>query len=128
MPFKFDSKTIVIGLIGLLAGLLAACIQPQAPTNTAAGASAVALIYQGPKEFGSDEPSKCTTMNLSSDQQAVLGSCDGTSQTKALGKRFALDWGDIQTRFASFTYATPSETLTFTGTGTIKSDVWQRAI
>ncbi|MCX6050325.1 MAG: hypothetical protein NT075_34955 [Chloroflexi bacterium] len=126
--FTFYSKLMIVSLISLLAFVFAACIRPPTPTEPTASANSVALVYQGPKEFGSDDPSKCSTLTLSSNQQALLGACDGTTQTQNLGKRFALDWGDIQTRFASFTYETPTETLTFTGTGTIEGADWQRAI
>ncbi len=126
--FPFYSKAFLIGLIGLLACGLAACIRPPLPTNPATDAGGVALVYQGPKEFGSEESTKCTTLTLGSNQQALLGACDGTTQTQDLSKRFALDWGDIQTRFASFTYETPTETLTFTGTGMLEGEAWQRAI
>lgn len=118
--------------------LVAACIQlptdsharpmPVDVEDIAGGKSAVALLYQGPPELGMDDPSQCTTMSLDRSQNVTLGACDGTSRLLALGKRFALDWDDIQNRFASFVYETPTETLTFTGRGTIRGEAWQRAI
>jgi len=106
------------------------CIQATSvtPSDNKGDQSVVSLLYQGPQEFGADDPSKCTTLGLDNSQNATLGTCDMAQIVEMLGKRFALDWDDIQNRFASFVYATPTETLTFTGRGTISGEAWQRAI
>ena len=88
----------------------------------------VSLLYRGPQEFGMDDPSQCTTMQLDSSQKTTLGLCDGSTRLLSLGKRFALDWEDIQNRFVSFTYTTTNESVAFTGRGTISGEAWQRAV
>ena len=135
-----QSKSHLLGLLALLLSswLIAACIQlptdgharpmPVNVEDIAGGKSVVALFYQGPQELGMDDPAQCTTMSLDRSQNVTLGACDGSSRLLALGKRFALDWDDIQNRFASFVYQTPTETLTFTGRGTVSGEAWQRAI
>lgn len=137
---SLQRKSHLLGLLILLLSswLVAACIQ--LPTDSharpmavnvediAGGKSIVALLYQGPQELGLDDPTQCTTMSLDRSQNVTLGACDGTSRLLALGKRFALDWDDIQNRFAAFVYQTPTETLTFTGRGTVSGEAWQRAI
>lgn len=135
-----QSKSQLLGLFifVLSSWLVAACIQPPTDSHArpmpvdvediAGGKTAVALLYQGPKELGMDDPSQCTTMNLDRSQNVTLGACDGSTRWLALGKRFALDWDDIQNRFASFVYQTPTETLNFTGRGTVSGEAWQRAI
>lgn len=137
---KFQRKPSLLGfMIMLFSGwLMTACIQiptdthavpmPVAVDEIAGGKSMVSLLYQGPAEFGMDDPSKCTTLSLDRSQNVTLGACDGTSRYLALGKRFALDWDEIQNRFASFVYTTPNEILTFTGRGTVSSEAWQRAV
>ena len=137
---SLQRKSHLLGLLILLLSswLVAACIQlptdsharpmPVDVEDIAGGKSLVALTYQGPQELGMDDPAQCTTMSLDRSQNVTLGACDGTSQLLALGKRFALDWDDIQNRFASFVYQTPTETLTFTGRGTVSGEAWQRAI
>ncbi len=96
--------------------------------EAAAGRSMAALVYRGPQEFGIDDPSKCAGINLAGDQHAELVTCDDAIQTVDIGKRFALDWFDIQNRFAAFVYETPTEMLTFNGMGSIRGAAWQRAI
>jgi len=96
--------------------------------EAAAGASMASLVYQGPQEFGRDDTSKCVGLNLSGDQHAALVACDNSVQTIDIGKRFALDWFDIQNRFAAFVYETPTETLIFNGMGSVRGEAWQRAI
>lgn len=125
-------------LLLLSSWLMIACIQ--LPTDThakpmpttadavAGGKSAVTLLYQGPKEMDLADTTQCATMSLDSSQNATLSNCDGSTQVLALGKRYALDWDDIQNRFASFVYHTPAETLTFTGRGAISGEAWQRAL
>lgn len=137
--FSLLKSPLWIGLALLFGStLMAACIQ--LPTDSharpmpvnieeiAGGKTAVALHYQGPQEVGMDDTAQCATMTLDRSQNVTIGACDGTSRVLALGKRFALDWDDIQNRFASFVYQTPTETLTFTGRGTISGEAWQRAI
>lgn len=137
---NFQVKPALLTLLVFLfsSWLITACIQ--LPTDThavpmpvtiaeiAGGKSMVSLLYQGPQEFGMDDPSKCTTLSLDRSQNVTLRACDGATRWLALGKRFALDWDDIQNRFGSFVYATPTETLTFTGRGTITGEAWQRAM
>ena len=96
--------------------------------EAAGGASMASLVYQGPQAFGSDDPSKCAGINLAGDQHAGLVTCDNAVHTVDIGKRFALDWFDIQNRFAAFVYETPTETLIFNGMGSIRGEAWQRAI
>lgn len=138
MFFRTKSTWMAMVVVLISSWVLTACIQATpgaqtnpAPTNTNGSTgeqSVVSLLYQGPQEFGAEDPSKCTTFSLDNSQKATLGTCDGTSQIVDMGKRFALDWDDIQNRFASFVYETPTETLTFTGRGTISGEAWQRAI
>lgn len=137
---KLQLKPAIVALTALLfsSWLVTACIQ--IPTDThavpmaitvddiAGGRSMVSLLYQGPQELGMDDPSKCTTLSLDRSQNVTLRACDGATRWLALGKRFALDWDDIQNRFAPFVYTTPNETLTFTGRGTISGAAWQRAV
>jgi len=116
---------IIAALLSVL--LITACIQPATADNPRRispnltidnGSKAmVSLLYSGPPEFGLDDPSQCTTMQLDSSQKATLGLCDGSARLLSLGKRFALDWEEIQNRFASFTYTTTNESVTFTGRG-----------
>ncbi len=138
MFFPTKSRWMALVVVLISSWLLIACIQatPGAQTNPApvviserkGDPSVVSLIYQGPKEFGMDDPSKCTTFSLDNSQKATLGTCEMTQIVEMMGKRFALDWEEIQNRFASFVYETPTETLTFTGRGTISGEAWQRAI
>ena len=136
--FSLLKSPVCIGLALLFGSLLTACIQlptdsharpmPANVEEIAGGKTEVALHYQGPREVGMDETAQCATMRLDRSQNVTIGACDGTSRFLALGKRFALDWADIQNRFASFVYQTPTETLTFTGRGTVSGEAWQRAI
>ncbi|MEZ4734598.1 MAG: hypothetical protein R3E79_46500 [Caldilineaceae bacterium] len=137
---KGQRKPLLLALLGMLLGswLMTACLKvptdryavpmPVTVEEIAGGKSMVFLLYQGPQAFGMDDPSKCTTLSLDRSQNVTLGACDGTERLLALGKRFALDWEEIQNRFGSFTYNTPSETLTFTGRGTASGEAWQRAV
>lgn len=138
MFLQRKSQWLALLAVLLSSWLVAACIQlptdsharpmPVNVEDIAGGKTVVALVYQGPQELGLDDPTQCTTMSLDRSQNVTLGACDGTSRLLALGKRFALDWDDIQNRFASFVYQTPTETLTFTGRGTVSGEAWQRAI
>lgn len=129
---------LVLLALSLSSWIVTACLQ--LPTDTharpmpvsveeiAGGKTVVSLLYQGPQTFGMADPAQCTTMRLDRSQNVTLGACDGTTRLLALGKRFALDWDDIQNRFAAFVYQTPTETLTFTGRGTVSGAAWQRAV
>lgn len=86
------------------------------------------LRYQGPAEMGSEDTSQCASLTVAANGQAGLQGCDGATQTVDLSRQFGDEWQEIQTRFAPFTYSTPSETLVFTGTGSIEGEAWQRAL
>ncbi|MBX3014138.1 MAG: hypothetical protein KF832_21635 [Caldilineaceae bacterium] len=134
MNLQIKPKFLALMILWCSCWLLVACIQ--APTDghaipmpvdveeIAGGKSMVALVYA----VGPSTATQCTTLSLDRSQNVTLGDCDGKSRLLALGKRFALDWDDIQNRFASFVYETPTETLTFTGRGTVQGEAWQRAI
>lgn len=137
--FSLLKSPLWIGLALLFgSSLLTACIQlptdsharpmPVHVEEIAGGKTEVALDYQGPPEVGMNNAPQCATMALDRSQNVTIGACNGTSRLLALGKRFAIDWDDIQNRFASFVYQTPTETLTFTGRGTVSGEAWQRAI
>ncbi|MEZ4861907.1 MAG: SH3 domain-containing protein [Caldilineaceae bacterium] len=102
--------------------------QPVTADESTSTSAIVALLYRGPQEMGAEDASKCAGMSLDNSQQATLVNCDGSTQVQDLGKRFALDWVEIQTRFAPFTYTTPTEKIAFIGTGTTTGEAWQRAI
>ena len=133
---KLPRLAIITTLLSAL--WMTACIQPSMAGNSPrlsinpitdnGGKAMVSLLYRGPQEFGMDDPSQCTTMQLDSSQKTTLGLCDGSTRLLSLGKRFALDWEDIQNRFVSFTYTTTNESVAFTGRGTISGEAWQRAV
>lgn len=98
-----------------------------ATMEAAGGASLAGLRWQGPAAPGSPDTSQCAVLQIG-DGAAGLGACDGTMSTQPLDGRMADQWAEIEARFAPFVYETPTETLFFSGMGTIAGEAWQRAL
>lgn len=121
-----------IHLLALAFGLmfLAAC-NPVRPLETApaaetgSGQSVVSLAYAGPEEPGSGDTSRCAMLKINNNE-AEVQACDGTGTTVPVAGNQA--WSDIGNRFAAFDYESPSEQLTFDGSGEIHGPEWERAI
>jgi hypothetical protein len=95
--------------------------------EAAGGASLAGLRWQGPAEPGSPDTSQCAVLQIGNGEVG-LGACDGAMSTQPLDERLAAQWAEIEARFAPFVYETPTETLFFSGMGTIASEAWQRAL
>jgi uncharacterized protein YraI len=117
----------------LISLLLAACALPLAQLQQSQPQSAVtstgqpSLTWQGPAEMGSPDASPCASLEINGDQ-AVVESCEGATQTLTLEARYGQEWADIQSRFASFVYESPTERLVFNGNGSISGPAAERAL
>ncbi len=96
--------------------------------EAAAGEPLGSLRYEGPAEFGSTDTAKCARLELGTPIEASITACDGSEVHKDMGKATYLEWEYLRDHFAPFVYATASETITFTGLGSVTSEPWQRAI
>lgn len=132
MMYKTHIKWL-LPLLLLIAGVLAACALPLAqlqPIRTPAAVTSTgqpSLTWQGPAEMGSPDTSQCASLRIS-DGQAVVETCEGVTQTLALEARYGQEWSEIQQRFASFVYETPTERLVFNGSGSISGPAAERAL
>jgi hypothetical protein len=93
-----------------------------------AGGPLAWLHYRGSAEAGNVDNAICPDLLVSERGSVTLGVCDGSVESKALGERAAVDWGEIGDRFGPFTYTTPSESLEFSGMGTSRGEAWQRGL
>lgn len=132
MKYKREFKRL-FPLLLLISGVLAACALPLAQLQrvepSAATLSTVqpSLIWQGPAEMGSPDPSQCASLQINNNQ-AVVETCEGSTQTLALEARYGQEWAEIEQRFAPFVHETPTERLVFNGSGSISGPAAERAV
>lgn len=93
-----------------------------------AGGPLAWLHYRWLAEAGNVDNAICPDLLISDSGSVTLGVCNGRIESKSLGERAAVDWGEIGDRFAPFTYTTPSESIEFSGMGTISGEAWQRSL
>lgn len=95
--------------------------------EAASGVPMGGAAWSGPEKMGSDDTSKCATLQMGGGE-ATVWDCAGNFETVKLNGGYLTRWLAIQDHFAAFVVETPTETLTFDGMGAEAGAVWQQAL
>lgn len=86
------------------------------------------LKWEGHTKWGDGDESRCKSLQLTADNQAMIGACGGKREAKGFFGGIDQEWADIQNRFAPFTYKSATDRLVFRGKGQLAGLAWQRAV
>lgn len=101
---------------------------PSAPPATGLGNVITVLEWEGYTEMGDGDATRCKSLQLTLDNQALIGDCAATGETLPLPVTHGQEWTYIRTNFAPFTLTTATDQLEFRGAGELAGDAWQRAL
>lgn len=101
---------------------------PSAPAATAPGESLAVLAWEGYTEMGGGDATRCKSLQLTADNQALVGDCAEVVETFPIAAAHSQEWAYIQTNFSPFTLETATDRLEFHGAGELDRAAWQRAL
>jgi len=106
--------------------LYATVIQSFTFISVTAQTVAPGLVWQGQLDDG--RASSCKQLRLLRNADGSRGPCDATTQPVQLAGKHSQEWAAILSLFAPFELTTPTEHLSFYGSGQMAGAAWQRAL
>lgn len=119
----------MLALAGEIYAQLDGGLEPGAMDRPAStGDTITVLEWEGYTDMGDGDATRCKQLQLTLDNQALIGDCATLAEPAPLPATHAQEWAFMQASFAPFTLTTATDRLEFRGAGNRAGEAWQRAL
>jgi hypothetical protein len=128
--FRKRTTQVVVALITIFLTIGCTPIQPlpSAPPATGLGDAITVLGWEGFTAMGDGDATRCKQLQLTIDNQALVGDCAALGEPLPLSTTHSHEWTYLQANLAPFTWTTATDQLDFRGAGNLDGEAWQRAL